>query len=75
MMMQYDPKQLDLLMKMLASTIGDRLEGLTKQQDKIMENLLDTILNRHLELADTITRYEIEGEYEIAMLHEQTNYS
>ncbi len=27
--MEYDPMQLDLLMKMVASTLGPRLQGLT----------------------------------------------
>ena len=73
--MQYDPKQLDLLMKMVASTFGDRLEGLTKQQENIMENRLDSILARHQGQAESITPEELEGAYEIAMLHKQTNYS
>ena len=67
--MEYDPMQLDLLMKMVASTLGPRLEGLTKQQDNIMENRLDSILNRHQGQAQSITSDEIEGAYEIAMLH------
>ena len=67
--MQYDPMQLDLLMKMVASTLGDRLQGLTKQQDNIMENRLDSILNRHQGQVQSITPEEIEGAYEIAMLH------
>ena len=67
--MQYDPMQLELLMKMVASTLGDRLQGLTKQQDNIMENRLDSILNRHQGQAQSITSDEIEGAYEIAMLH------
>ena len=71
--MQYDPKQLDLLMKMVASTLGDRLPGLTKQQDNIMENRLDSILARHKGQADAITPEELEGAYEIAMLHVPVN--
>ena len=31
-------EELELLMKMVASTLGDRLQGLTRQQDNIMEN-------------------------------------
>ena len=73
--MQYDPKQLDLLMKMVASTFGDRLEGLTKQQENIMENRLDSILARHQGQTESITPEELEGAYEIAMLHKQTHYS
>ena len=73
--MQYDPKQLDLIMEMVATNFGDRLEGLTKQQDNIMENRLDSILARHQGQAESITPEELEGAYEIAMLHKQTNYS
>jgi hypothetical protein len=67
--MQYEPMQLDLLMKMVASTLGDRLPGFTKQQATILENRLDSILNRHQGQAQAITPEEIEGAYEIAMLH------
>ena len=67
--MKYDPEQLDLLMKKVASTLGSRLQGLTKQQDNIMDNQLDSILNRHQGKAQSITSDEIEGAYEIAMLH------
>jgi len=73
--MQYDSKQLDLLMKMVASNLGPRLKGLSKQQENIMENRLDSILNRHQGQAESITQEELEGAYEIAMLHKQTNYS
>ena len=73
--MQYDSKQLDLLMKMVASNLGPRLKGLSKQQENIMENRLDSILNRHQGQAESITQEELEGAYEIAMLHKQTHYS
>ena len=33
--MKYDPEQLDLLMKKVASTLGSRLEGLLKQQQNV----------------------------------------
>ena len=72
-MMQYDPMQLDLLMKMVASTLGPRLEGFTKPQENILENRLDSILNRHQGQAQSITPEEIEGAYEIAMLHTPVN--
>ncbi len=73
MTMQYDPKQLDLLMKMVASTLGDRLPGLTKQQDNILENQLDLLMEDHQGQADAITQAELEGAYEIAMLHFPVN--
>ena len=67
--MEYDPIQLEILMKKVASTLGNRLRGLTKQQDNIMDNQLDSILNRHQGQVQSITPEEIEGAYEIAMLH------
>ena len=67
--MEYDPKQLEILIEKVASTLGNRLQGLTKQQDNIMENRMDSILARHHGQAQSITSDEIEGAYEIAMLH------
>ena len=73
--MQYDPKQLDLLMKMVASNLGPRLKGLSKQQEHILDNQLDLLMEDHQGQAESITPEELEGAYEIAMLHKQTNYS
>ena len=67
--MEYDPEQLDLLMKKVASTLGSRLEGLLKQQQNILDNQLDSILARHHGQAESITPDEIEGAYEIATIH------
>ena len=72
-MMQYDPMQLDLLMKMVASSLGPKLKGLSIQQKNILENRLDSILNRHQGQAQSITPEELEGAYEIAMLHTPVN--
>jgi hypothetical protein len=73
--MQYDPKQLDLLMKMVASSLGPRLKGLSKQQKHILDNQLDLLMEDHQGQAESITPEELEGAYEIAMLHTQTYYS
>ena len=67
--MEYDPKQIELLVHKVASTLGNRLQGLTKQQANILDNRLDSILNSHQDQAQSITLDEIEGAYEIAMLH------
>ena len=67
--MEYDPKQLEILMHKVAFTLGNRLQGLTKQQANILDNRLDSILNSHQGQAQSITLDEIEGAYEIAMLH------
>ena len=67
--MEYDPKQIELLTHKVAFTLGNRLQGLTQQQDNIMENRLDSILLDHQGQAQSITSEEIEGAYEISMLH------
>ena len=67
--MEYDPKQLEILIHKVASTLGNRLEGLLKQQQNILENQLDSILARHQGQAESITPDEIEGAYEIATIH------
>ena len=67
--MEYDPEQLDLLIRKVASTLGGRLEGLLKQQQNILDNQLDSILARHHGQAESITPDEIEGAYEIATIH------
>jgi hypothetical protein len=60
-------------MKMVASTLGDRLPGLVKQQKNILDNRLDSILARHQGQAQSITPEELEGAYEIALLHTPVN--
>ena len=67
--MEYDPEQLELLMKMVASSLGPRLKGLSMQQKNILDNRLDSILARRQGQAESITPEEIDGAYEIAMLH------
>ena len=67
--MEYDPKQLELLIHKVASTLGSRLEGLFHQQKNILENRLNSILIRHQGQAESITPEEIEGAYEIATIH------
>ena len=67
--MEYEPEQIELLIHKVASTLGNRLEGLLKQQQNILDNQLDSILARHHGQADSITPDEIEGAYEIATLH------
>ena len=66
---EYDPKQLELLIKKVASTLGNRLEGLLKQQENILENQLNQIMIHHDGKAESITSDEIEGAYEIATIH------
>ena len=67
--MQYEPMQLDLLMKMVASNLGPKLKGLLKQQKNILENQLDLLMEDHQGQAQSITPEELEGAYEIATLH------
>ena len=67
--MEYDPEQLDLLIRKVASTLGGRLEGLLRQQQNILDNQLNQIMMHHNGQADSITPDEIEGAYEIATIH------
>ncbi len=67
--MEYDPEQLNLLIRKVASTLGDRLEGLLRQQQNILDNQLNQIMMHHNGQADSITTDEIEGAYEIATIH------
>ena len=66
---EYDPEQLDILMRKVASTLGDRLYGLLKQQENILENQLNQLMIHHKGKAESITPNEIEGAYEIATIH------
>ena len=67
--MEYNQEQLDLFISKVASTLGNRLEGLLKQQQNILDNQLNSILAHHLGQAESITPDEIEGAYEIATIH------
>ena len=67
--MKYEPEQLDLLIEKVASTLGNRLEGLLKQQQNILDNHLNMLMIDHNGQADSITPDEIEGAYEIATIH------
>ena len=67
--MEYEPEQLDLLIRKVASTLGSRLEGLLRQQQNILDNQLNQIMIHHDGQAESITSDEIEGAYEIATIH------
>ena len=67
--MEYEPEQLDLLIRKVASTLGGRLEGLLKQQKNILDNQLNQIMMHHNGQAESITSDEIEGAYDIATIH------
>ena len=45
--MEYDPVQLEILIKKVASTLGNRLEGLLFQQKNILENHLNNLMVNH----------------------------
>ena len=53
--MEYDPEQLDLLIRKVASTLGNRLEGLLKQQQNILDNHLNRLMIDHNGQAESIT--------------------
>ena len=67
--MKYEREQLDLLIRKVASTLGNRLEGLLFQQKNILDNHLNRLMIDHNGQADSITPDEIEGAYEIATIH------
>ena len=66
---EYDPEQLEILTKKVASTLGSNLEGLLFQQKNILENHLNNLMIDHNGQADSITPDEIIGAYEIATIH------
>ena len=67
--MEYKPEQIELLIHKVASTLGNRLEGLLFQQKNILDNQLNQIMIHHDGQADSITSDEIIGAYEIATIH------
>ena len=67
--MEYDPLQLDILIKKVSSTLGNRLEGLLFQQKNILDNHFNRLMIDHNGLAESITPDEIEGAYEIATIN------
>ena len=67
--MEYEPEQIELLIHKVASTLGNRLEGLLRQQQNILDNQLNQIMMHHNGQAESITPAEIEGAYEIATIH------
>ena len=67
--MEYDPEQLEILMKKVASTLGSNLEGLLFQQKNILEKQLNNLMIDHNGQADSITPDEIIGAFEIATIH------
>ena len=67
--MKYEPEQIELLIHKVATTLGNRLEGLLFQQKNILDNQLNQIMIHHDGEADSITPDEIIGAYEIATIH------
>ena len=67
--MEYDPKQVELLIHKVTFTLGSRLEGLLYQQVNILENQLNSLMIDHQGQADSITPDEIVEAYEIATIH------
>ena len=67
--MEYDPKQLEILIEKVASTLGSQLEGLLFQQKNILDNHLNNLMIDHNGQVDSITPDEIIEAYEIATIH------
>ena len=67
--MEYEPKQLEILMHKVAFTLGSNLKGLLFQQKNILDNQLNNLMIDHNGQADSITPDEIIGAFEIATIH------
>ena len=67
--MEYEPKQLEILMHKVAFTLGSNLEGLLFQQKNILDNHLNNLMIDHNGQAELITGDEIIGAFEIATIH------
>ena len=67
--MEYDPIQLEILLKKVASTLGSNLKGLLFQQKNILDNQLNNLMIDHDGQAESITPDEIIGAFEIATIH------
>ena len=67
--MEYEPKQLEILMHKVAFTLGNKLEGLLYQQKNILDNHLNNLMIDHNGQAESITSDEIVGAFEIATIH------
>ena len=67
--MEYDPKQLEILMHKVAFTLGSNLKGLLFQQKNILDNQLNNLMIDHNGQAESITPDEIIGAFEIATIH------
>jgi len=66
--MEYDTKQLEILMHKVAFTLGNKLEGLLYQQKNILDNHLNNLMIDHNGQAESITSDEIVGAFEIATM-------
>ena len=66
--MEYDPKQLEILIHKVAFTLGSNLEGLLFQQKNILDNQLNNLMIDHNGQAGLITPAELVGAYEIATI-------
>ena len=64
--MEYDPKQEEILIKLVDSVLGDRLGIVSENQVDIIDSHLDSLMEDHKGQADQITADEIEGAYEMA---------
>ena len=66
---EYEPIQLEILIKKVAFTLGNQLEGLLYQQQNILDKHLNNLMIDHNGQAELITGDEIIGAFEIATIH------
>jgi hypothetical protein len=53
--MEYEPEQIELLIHKVVSTLGNKLEGLLRKQQNILDNQLNQIMIHHNGKAESIT--------------------
>jgi hypothetical protein len=67
--MEFEPKQIKILMHKMAFNLGNKLEGLLYQTQNILDNHLNNLMIDHNGQAELITGDEIIGAFEIATIH------
>jgi hypothetical protein len=67
--MEYDPKQLEILIHKVAFTLGSNLKSLLFQQKNIIDNQLNNLMIDHNGQTESITPAKIVGAFEIATIH------
>ena len=67
--MEYEQRQLEILMHKVALTLGSKLEYLLSQKQNILDKHLNRLMFDHNGKANSITPDEIIGAYETTTIH------